>query len=46
MAIQPFTIDEFRMILGTPGCFFGKLFGVGDGADELNSGLPSVFELI
>lgn len=32
------------MIPGTPGYFFGKLFVVGDGADELKSGLPSVFE--
>jgi len=32
------------MIPGTPGYFFGKLFGVGDGAGELKSGLPSVFE--
>ena len=32
------------MIPGTPGYFFGKLFGVGDGADEIKSGLPSVFE--
>jgi len=39
-----FTINEFRMIPGTPGYFSGKFFGMGDGADELKSGLPSVFE--
>jgi len=32
------------MIPGTPGYFSGKLFGMGDGADELKSGFPSVFE--
>lgn len=32
------------MIPGSPGYFSGKLFRVGDGADELKSGLPSVFE--
>jgi len=32
------------MIPWTPGYFFGKLFGMGNGVDKLKTGLPSVFE--